>query len=55
MLTPDAWEDWLFAPAELALEALAQAAEPDLVFHPVGKAVGSPKNDGPDLVEPIAS
>jgi putative SOS response-associated peptidase YedK len=54
MLAPDAWEDWLFAPAELALEALAQAAEPDLVFHPVSKAVGSPKNDGPDLVEPIA-
>lgn len=34
--------------------ALASASTPDLVFHPVSKAVGSPKNDGPDLVEPIA-
>lgn len=53
MLAPDAWDDWLFAPVELALQALAAAAGPDLVFHPVGKSVGSPKNDGPELVEPI--
>ncbi|WP_036112924.1 MULTISPECIES: SOS response-associated peptidase [Luteibacter] len=53
MLAPEAWEDWLFAPVEPALEALASAAGPDLVFHPVGKRVGSPKNDGPELVEPI--
>lgn len=54
MLGPEAWEHWLLAPPELALEVLALAAEPDLVFHPVSRAVGSPKNDGPELVEPVA-
>jgi putative SOS response-associated peptidase YedK len=53
ILAPDAWEDWLFAPADVALPLLEAANEPELVYYPVPKAVGSPKNDGPELVEPI--
>jgi putative SOS response-associated peptidase YedK len=53
ILAPSAWEDWLFAPPARALALLDAANEPDLVYYPVTKAVGSPKNDGPELVEPI--
>ncbi|WP_256452097.1 SOS response-associated peptidase [Luteibacter aegosomatissinici] len=53
ILAPDAWEDWLFAPADVAMTLLEAANEPDLVYYPVTKAVGSPKNDTPDLVEPL--
>jgi len=40
-------------PAE-ASEILEAAQEPRLAYYPVPKAVGSPKNDAPNLVEPIA-
>jgi len=53
ILAPDAWEDWLFADVDKAVGVLDAANEPDLVYYPVTKAVGSPKNDGPELVEPI--
>ena len=32
---------------------LKAAQEPRLTYYPVPKAVGSPKNDTPNLVEPI--
>jgi hypothetical protein len=33
---------------------LKNAKEPRLTYYPVPKAVGAPKNDAPNLVEPIA-
>ncbi|QWT21442.1 SOS response-associated peptidase [Bacillus sp. NP157] len=53
ILAPDAWEDWLFAPADVALPLLEAATEPELVYYPVPKAVGSPKNDTETLVQPL--
>lgn len=53
ILAPDAWEDWLFAPADVALPLLEAAREPDLVYYPVTKAVGSPRNNTPELVQPL--
>jgi putative SOS response-associated peptidase YedK len=34
---------------------LGAAQEPQLTYDPVPKAVGSPKNDAPTLVEPIVT
>jgi putative SOS response-associated peptidase YedK len=53
ILAPDAWEDWLFATPEKAVALLEAANEPELVYYPVTKSVSSPKNNGPELVEPI--
>ena|ERR1700754_2614861 len=53
ILAPDTWEDWLFAEPGKAVALLEAANEPDLVTFPVSKSVSSPKNDGPELVEPI--
>jgi hypothetical protein len=38
-----------------AAELLASAKEPMLTYHPVPKAVGSPKNDASNLVEPMTA
>lgn len=56
ILAPEDWADWLNAGPDMASETLARAIgnEADLTYHPVSKAVGSPKNKGPELVEPIA-
>lgn len=53
VLDPQAWEDWLFAPPDVAEALLTSTREPDLVYYPVSKAVGSPRNDTPDLVQPL--
>lgn len=52
ILAPDAWNEWLYAEPGSAADLLASAKEPMLAYHPVPKAVGSPKNDNPQLVEP---
>ena len=49
------WNDWLTAEPARALELLAAVPEPELTYYPVSKAVGSPRNSTPDLVEPIAA
>lgn len=56
ILPPDSWTDWLNGDPEVARETLAQAIGNDvaLTYYPVTKAVGSPRNRGPELVEPIA-
>lgn len=36
-----------------ALVLLRQNRGTDLVFHPVGKAVGNVRNKGPELIDPI--
>ena len=53
ILEPDAWDAWLHAEPDQAAAILSSTKEPALAYYPVPKAVGSPKNDTPDLVEPI--
>jgi putative SOS response-associated peptidase YedK len=52
ILAPDVWDDWLRAEPDQAADMLTSAKEPTLAYHPVPKAVGSPKNDFPALVMP---
>jgi putative SOS response-associated peptidase YedK len=53
ILQPDTWADWLTEGTDVATDILAKAPEAELVYYPVPKAVGSPRNKGPELVEPI--
>ncbi|SEO76111.1 Putative SOS response-associated peptidase YedK [Luteibacter sp. UNC138MFCol5.1] len=53
ILPPDLWEVWMDGSPEDASATLAAAPEADLVYYPVPKAVGSPKNKGPELVRPV--
>lgn len=53
ILPPDLWEVWMDGTAEDAVGVLLTTPEAELVYHPVPKAVGSPRNKGPELVEPI--
>ncbi len=53
ILPPDLWAVWCEASPSDAAGVLAKVPEADLVYHPVPKAVGSPKNKGSELVEPI--
>jgi len=46
------WDAWLAGEVADAADVLKTAQEPRLTYHPVPKAVGSPKNDSPNLVEP---
>lgn len=56
VLEPENWDLWLdpglTGGAELA-RLLAPTAAGTLVHHPVGKEVGSTRNDRPELLEPI--
>jgi putative SOS response-associated peptidase YedK len=60
VVPPDAWGDWL-DPAnsdkELLLATMRPATESPgggLTSHPVSTAVNSVRNNGPDLIEPLA-
>ena len=53
ILPPDLWQLWLSGTPEDARATLAATPEALLVYHPVSKAVGSPRNNGPELVEPV--
>jgi putative SOS response-associated peptidase YedK len=53
ILEEDAWESWLTGEPGAATDLLKSAQEPRLIFYPVPKAVGSTKNDAPNLVEPV--
>jgi putative SOS response-associated peptidase YedK len=53
ILPPAMWEQWLDGTCEDAAALLKVVPEADLVYHPVSKAVSSPKNQGEQLVEPI--
>lgn len=56
VLPPAAWDDWL-DPDNADVEALAEllVPAPDALLEavPVSSAVGSVRNDGPELVEPL--
>lgn len=54
ILPPTDWLDWLTEGPDVAADILLKVTEPALEYHPVTKAVGSVRNDGPELVEPIA-
>jgi putative SOS response-associated peptidase YedK len=54
ILPPDVWNDWLTSNPAVAADLLASAKEPTLAYYPVSKAVGSPKNDTPNLIEPVS-
>lgn len=53
ILPPDCWQEWVEGTQEEAGLILSSVPEAELVYHPVPKAVGSPRNQGPELVEPI--
>lgn len=53
ILQPEAWETWLGGTPQEALDIIASTPEASLIYYPVSKAVGSPRNKGPELVEPI--
>jgi putative SOS response-associated peptidase YedK len=53
ILPASMFEAWLEGTPEEAAELLAEVPEAELVYHPVTKAVSSPKNQGEQLVEPI--
>jgi putative SOS response-associated peptidase YedK len=53
ILLADQWSTWLSGGTEAAADILAKAVEPKLAYYPVPKAVGSPKNDSPKLVQQI--
>lgn len=53
ILPARAWSTWLTGTPEEAALLLADAHQPALVYYPVGKAVGSPRNNGPELVQKI--
>lgn len=55
ILPPELLPDWLHGSVEQAGALMAAVPEPPLVFHPVDRAVGNPRNTGPQLVEPIAA
>jgi putative SOS response-associated peptidase YedK len=54
IVPPSLWPVWLMGTPDEASATLAAAPEAELVYHPVPKAVGSPRNKGPELVELIA-
>jgi putative SOS response-associated peptidase YedK len=55
ILEEGAWDAWLAGEVADAANLLKAAQEPRLTYYPVPKAVGSPKNDSPDLVRAVAS
>jgi putative SOS response-associated peptidase YedK len=55
VLVPDTWDEWLApGPVErLRLARLLAPATDWLECWPVSSAVNSPKNNGPQLIEPV--
>jgi putative SOS response-associated peptidase YedK len=54
ILPPEDYDTWLSAETAPAdAKALLKPYEGDMIAYPVDKAVGSPKNDRPGLIEPL--
>jgi putative SOS response-associated peptidase YedK len=53
ILPPRRWGAWLDGRPEDAEGVLADVPEAELEYYPVTRAVGSPRNKGPELVEPV--
>lgn len=45
---------WLTGDTVEAAQEIKDAREPKLIYYPVSKVVGSPKNDVPALVKPLS-
>lgn len=54
MLSGDVLNAWLHAGADEAMAIAMSAPLPALAWHPVSRAVGNPRSNGPQLVKPIA-
>jgi len=57
VLEPSNWEMWLdpmFTDVESLQPLLVPTVKGTLVHHPVGKAVGNVRNDGPELITAVA-
>lgn len=55
ILPPEDYDAWLSAETAPAdAKALLKPYEGEMTAYPVDKAVGSPKNDRPELIEPLA-
>lgn len=53
ILPPSMWEPWLTGTPEEGAHLLGDVPAVNLVYHPVTKALNSPKSQGAHLVEPI--
>ena len=53
ILPPGSWQEWLTDEPDVAANVLERVPEAELTYHPVSKAVGSPKNKGPEMVQPV--
>ena len=53
ILPPESWQEWLLDEPGVAADVLHHAPEAKLTYYPVTKAVGSPKNKGPEMVQPV--
>lgn len=53
ILPPDLWEVWMSGTADEAHATLQVVPQASLVYHPVAKAVSSPRNNSPELIEPV--
>lgn len=53
-LEPGVFADWLFGDAGRAHSIVEAAPAIAVAFHPVARAVGSPRNNFPALIEPVA-
>lgn len=54
-LPPASWQEWLTDEPDVATDIVQHAPEAQLTYHAVPKAVGSPKNRGPEIVQPVES
>ena len=53
ILPPSSWQEWLTDEPEVAADLLQHAPEAKLTSYPVTKAVGSPRNNVPEMVQPV--
>ena len=53
ILSSKSWQEWLTDGPGVAAQVLQHAPEVALAYHAVTKAVGSPRNKGPEMVEAI--
>ena len=53
ILTPDSWERWLTSNDKDSLQTMLVPYSGKLDIDKVSRAVNSPKNDGPELIEPL--
>jgi len=54
-LAPHVFGDWLFGDAARAQSIVESATPIEVAFHPVARAVGNPRNQGPELIDPVAA